>query len=120
MTPAEAAEEMRRLSTQLDKGLSALREAGDDLANAEHAYRHARARAWLELDLTGTTAKEKEDLVNAATADARLGRDSADGLRQAALEAVRSRRTQISALQSLLAADRAEAEFARTAPEGLR
>ena len=118
MTPLEAAEEMRRLSSLPDKGLAALRDTATDLASAEHAYRKARARAWVELDRTDTTAKEKEDQVNAATADARLGRDTAEGLRQAALEAVRSRRTQISALQSLLAADRAEAEFARTGTGG--
>jgi len=35
-------------------------------------------------------------------------------MRSAATEAVRSRRGQISALQSLLNAHRAEAEFART------
>lgn len=49
-------------------------------------------------------------------ADARRVRDLAEGMRQAGLEAVRSRRAQISALQSLLSADRSEMEIARTGP----
>jgi hypothetical protein len=48
--------------------------------------------------------------------DLRHRRDLADGQRLAALEACRSRRTQLSALQSLLAAHKSEADFARTGP----
>jgi len=43
----------------------------------------------------------------------------AAALEKSALEAVRSRRQQLSALQSLLAASREEAAFVRTGPGGL-
>lgn len=113
MTPVEAAEEMARLSKLLDEGLRTLREQAAEFAECEEVYRHRKARAWFEAP--AGTVPEREAWVNGETAAARKSRDLADGLRQAALEAVRSRRAQISALQSLLAADRAEAEFARTA-----
>lgn len=121
---AEAAAEVRRLSALVDDALDDLRTLANDVAHAEHAYRAAKARAWAETagmrdTSTGKPllAAHREALVQSTTADARLGRDLADGLRQAALEAVRSRRAQLSALQSLLAADRAEVELARTAPQ---
>jgi hypothetical protein len=61
-------------------------------------------------------AAEIEAEVDELTADLRFARDRADYLRQVALEAVRSRRQQLSAWQSWVAAERAEAEFVRTSP----
>lgn len=115
MTPDEIADEMARLSRLLDGGLAMLREQAVALADAEATYRRAKARAWVEAP--DGTAAAKAAYVDGITADLRRERDIADGVRLAALEAVRSRRTQVSALQSLLAAHRAEAEFARTGPE---
>lgn len=116
-----AAQEMERLSVLLDQGLTNLREHAVAYAAAERDYRKAKAVAWVEAprgEKRGEwTAAERECWVNAATADDRYKRDIVDGLRQAALEAVRSRRQEISAWQSILAADRAEAEFARVGPE---
>lgn len=109
--------EAGRLSTLIDKGVQALRTAAQDAAVAEQGYRHARAGAWLTVDRENTTAKEREDAVNAATADLRAERDLAEGERQAALEALRSRRTQASMLQSVLSASRIEMEFAQHGPE---
>jgi hypothetical protein len=117
---ADTFAEVQRLSGLIDEGLAALRTQAHAVAEAEHTYRHSKARAWLEAPrvVAGQkiTAGEREAWVDAATADQRRDRDMADGLRAAALEAVRSRRTQLSAIQSLLAADRAEAEFSRTGP----
>ena len=107
------AEEARRLSGLIDRGVAALRQAAVAYADAEHAYRLAKARAYLETE--GTVA-EREAVVYGLVGDLRRARDLADGERLAALEAVRSRRTQLSALQSLLAAHRSEADFARTGP----
>jgi hypothetical protein len=111
--------ELLRLSRLLDQGLSALRDQAREFAEAEAEYRRLKATSWIEVlrALPEATVAQREAWVNGATADARLRRDLADGLRQAALEAVRSRRGQLSALQSLLAAERAEADFARTGPE---
>lgn len=114
------AEEFGRLSNLLEKGLAQLRVQSQALAEAEQAYRQAKAEAWVKAP-TGEHRGEwpvpqREAWVDAETADLRYVRDLAEGTRQAALEAVRSRRTQISAWQSLLGAEREEAAFSRTAP----
>lgn len=100
-----------RLSQLLDKGIAALREAGVAYAEAEHAYRSAKAMAYLETE-SGTVA-EREAHVYAIMGEHRRTRDLADGQKVAALEAVRSRRAQLSALQTLISAHRAEVELAR-------
>ena len=107
----DLAQEARRLSVLIDRGVDALRIAAEEVARAENAYRHAKARAWVTAK--GELAKEREADVDATTADLRLARDLAEGKRQAALEALRSRRTQLSALQSILAATRSEMEMGR-------
>jgi hypothetical protein len=106
--------EAMRLSGLLDKGILALRDASVAYAHAEHAYREKKSMAYLETE-SGTVA-EREAHVYAIMGEYRLARDLADGERLAALEAVRSRRTQLSAVQSLLAAHKSEADFARTGP----
>jgi hypothetical protein len=100
-----------RLSQLLDKGIMALRDAAVRYAEAEHEYRTRNAMAYLETE-SGTVA-EREAHVYALVGDYRRARDLADGQKLAALEAVRSRRAQLSALQSILSAYRAEAELAR-------
>lgn len=116
---SEAAEEMRRLSDLLDKGLEALRRLAVESSAAERDYRKQKAAVWLETPRSRggdkITAVEREAMVNAETADARYVRDLAVDMKSAAMESVRSRRSQLSGLQSLLAAERAEAEFVRTA-----
>lgn len=113
MTPADAAEEMARLSVLLDKGIAALRSQAEEYATAEDVYRMAHAKAYLAAEGAAHLRKAEADL---QTSQERQRAHLADGMRQAALEAVRSRRAQISALQSLLAAHKAEAEFAGTGP----
>jgi hypothetical protein len=124
VTPAELRTEAFRLSGLIDQGVTALREQSKALAQAERNYRRAKSEAWVRCpndphDRKGSerewTAARREAWVDAECADLRYERDLAEGVRQAALEAVRSRRTQLSALQSLLAADREEAGLARTA-----
>lgn len=108
----DAAQEMARLSRLLEDGLAAMRRYAEEYANAEHDYRKAKAQAWVATpkmeDGKPVIAKEREAIVDAATAPERRARDLADAMRQAALEAVRSRRGQVSAWQSLLAAQREE------------
>ena len=118
----EAMDEMRRLSKLLDDGLGALRLYAREYADAEASYREAQARAWLAAprrhEGEKITAGEREAWVNGETREQRRARDYADDMRKAALEAVRSRRGQISAWQSLLAAEREELAMARTGPGG--
>lgn len=125
MTPAEMAEEIHRLSRKIDDGISFLRKQSEALAEAEEAYRKAKAEAWVRCpsDDAGTrsgerewTAGRKEAWVNADTAGLRRTRDLAEGMRQAALEAVRARRAQMSAWQTLINAHIAEANLVGTGP----
>lgn len=115
MNNVELMQEMLRFSKLLDDALAYLRRATGEYAEAEHVYRKAKARAWVEF--AGGTVAEREAKVNGATAALRKQRDLAEGMKRAALEAVRSRRAQLSALQTLANAEREEAAFARTGPE---
>lgn len=109
-------DEMRRLSGRLDEALEELRQQAFEKAHKEALYRQARAEAWTRYSMMPFLAKEKEALVDAEVRHEAEARDIAVALAQAALESVRSRRAQISALQSLLAGHRAEAELARFGP----
>jgi hypothetical protein len=107
-------EEAERLSRLLDNGVQALRDAAIKVAEAEHAYRRAHAEAYLQ---TSGTVGEREAEAYLIIDDKRFQRDLAENSKLAALEALRSRRAQISAVQSLLTAHKAEADFARTGPQ---
>lgn len=115
VTLFEYSAEVRRLSEQIDNGLRALREAATDAASAEHRYRKAKAVAWAEAP--PGTVPVREAWVESKTSDEKLALDMAEGMRLAALESVRSRRQQLSAVQSLLAAHRSEADFERMRPD---
>jgi hypothetical protein len=105
-------EEVARFNELIDRGIAALREASRESAEAEHAYRIAKAQAWAKAP--AGTVPVREAWVEAEIADERLALDLSEGAKQVALEAVRSRRQQLSAVQSLLAAHKEEAAFART------
>ena len=118
MTPEEVAVEMRRLSALLDDALAYSGRQVKQYAEAEQHYRKARGDAWVKVrvELPNATVAERDAWVDAVTAELRQARDIADGMRQVGIEAIRSRRQQISALQSLLARDKAEAELAWYGP----
>jgi len=109
----EYSTELFRLSALIDSGITALRDAANEAAHAEHDYRKAKAIAWTQAPQG--TVPVREAWVESETADQRLRLDLAEGQKQAALEAVRSRRQQLSGIQSLLAAHKEEAAFTRTA-----
>lgn len=120
----EAENEMHRLSKNVDKGIKTLQEESEAVAEAENVYRHAKADAWQRcpIDPADTkagerewTAARREAWVNAQTPDLRRDRDRAEAMRDAAREAVRARRQQLSMWQTLVNAHQAEAEFVRTA-----
>lgn len=115
MPAQDYADEMRRLSANLDAALGLLETQARKLADAEAEYRKLKAKCWLQAP--EGTVPERQAWVDAECADARHARDVAEGLRQAALESIRARRVQVSALQSLMAGDRAEAELTRTEPQ---
>jgi hypothetical protein len=105
VNPAEIGEEMRRHSKQLDKGVAALREQAHEYAESENEYRLAHARAYLAHE---GPAHERKAAADLATGEERYRAHLADGMKVAALEAVRSRRAQLSALQSMMNANREE------------
>ena len=110
MTLTEMIHESDRLSKLIDAGIESLVKASKDMAHAEHALRKATARAWAQAP-TGTVPF-KEAWVESEAADEKLAFDMAETQRYNSLEAVRSRRAQLSALQSIMAAYRAEADLA--------
>ena len=109
----EMADEFHRLSKLIDDGIKALRAQSSAYAEAERDYRLAKSQAWISAP--AGTVPERQAWVEGQTADKRYARDLADGMRQAALEAVRSRRGQLSSLQTLLNAQQEEMKFERTA-----
>jgi len=111
LTLTELATECRRLSDKIDAGVNSLNTSARQSAEAEREYRKQKAQAWT---LHGDgTAKEREARVDAATADLRYARDLAEAGRQAALEALRSRRQQLSAAQTLVSALKSELEHSQ-------
>lgn len=123
MSALDYVDEVRRLSTLIDNGVKEAAKQARSYAECERAYRHAKADAWtrtvgiVDPDTgKGLLAAHREAIVNGDTADARYERDLAEGMKQVATEALRARRAQISAIQTLINGERAEAEFARTGP----
>lgn len=118
MNLSEMAERGRGLSKSLNGALDEHRVQAVNAADAEHVYRRTRAERWAQAKgLEMRSAKERQDWVDAQSADQRRDRDMAQALAQSALEVIRSRRAQMSLLQSEMAAHKSEAEFSRTAPE---
>lgn len=114
MTLDELHGEMRRLSQLLDDALAYLRSQIQEYAESEDAYRLARAKAFIA---SNGTVQARESQVDLATSEQRKRAHLAEGMKQAALEAVRARRAQLSAVQTLVNAHREEAGFVRTGPD---
>ena len=113
-TPTELVAEMFRLSQNLDKGLEYLLDMSREWAESESAYRRDKAIAYLSA--TGS-ARTREMVADEKCEKQRHAAYLARGQKEAAKEAVRARRTQISALQSALSAVREEMGFAKTGTE---
>lgn len=117
MNLAELVTEGRRLSRLIDQGVQALVDASRDAAEKESTYREAKGKAWITAP--EGTVPEREAWVNEATAKQRYARDLADGMRMAALEALRSRRQQLSFCQTVVNAHKEDEAFHRTGPQGV-
>lgn len=114
MTPAEAQEALRPIVEWLHTANKDLRAQGEAFAEAAHEYRQAWSTEYMRAEGTQGDKKAQADL---ETSELRLAMEIADGYRTAALERVRSARQEISAIQSLMAAYKEEAAFARTGPQ---
>lgn len=111
MNAADLSKQGRAFMARADEADTQLRARIEEVAEAERLYRKARALAWPRVPQA--TAKEKEDWVDAETADERFTRDLADGMRRADLELVKRRTTEITLLMAVAASHRSEAELAR-------
>lgn len=103
--------EASRLSAKIDEGVRTLAEAASKVARAEHDYRRLRGQLWAQTP--DGTARAREAWVDSESAGLRLARDLAEATRMSALEALRSRRAQLSSVQTLAGIQRAEAELAK-------
>lgn len=99
----------------LDDAVRDLQRFTREYAEAERDYRLRKSQAFLQAQ--GATIAEREARMEPAVADLRFRRDLAEGLKVASLEAVRSCRSQLSAIQTLASLAREEAAFTRTGPE---
>lgn len=100
-----------------DDALAYARRAAIDHAETDDAYRTKLATVFVAAKDDGATDAKAKHLADVATEGIRKRARLAADMQQVSIEAVRSRRTQISAVQSLLAAHRSEVELARTGPD---
>lgn len=113
MNAVELAQQMLAAKREVDEAMSELERCSIHAAQSDRTYRLAKATATLA---TSGTIQEREAHADKAIADERYEAKLAEDLKVSALEAVRSKRQWLSALQSLAAANRAEAELARWEP----
>ena len=100
--------EFLTISTDLETAVEDLYEAGHAWAEAENDHRKARARAYVHA--TGKNREERESKADPFFEAERLAAFYAEARKEACLERVRSLRTRMSALQTIIAARRAEQE----------
>ena len=110
MNAAELTVAMLDAKRELDEAHEEHRRCAIAAAVADRAFRLAKATAVLA---SSGTVQQRDAHMEQATADLRYEAKLADDLLTSALEAIRSRRQVISALQSLAAAQREEAHLAR-------
>ena len=109
-TPAHLMAEMIRLSKLLDNGVAELVKSAREYAEADDDYRRAKAQAFFAAP--EGSVKSKEAHVDRACLKERGRKLMSEAMRLAALEAIRSRRSQMSALQSMANAVKADTELA--------
>lgn len=114
MTLGDMIAEVERLSRQVDEGVRDLAEAAEAVAIAEFNYRKAKAEAWVKIE--GGTVAQKQAKIDGLTANHRYARDRAENDKTVAVESLRSKRAQLSAVQTVITAYRAETQLAGFGP----
>lgn len=112
-SPRDLVEMMLEASRQLDEAQAELQRCVHEESVAEAEYRKAKSNAYLS---TQGTVGEREAMVDKTVAAERQRAHLAEGLSRSALEAVRSRRTQLSCLQTIASSVKEEAALARYGP----
>lgn len=93
---------------ELQQDVSTLEKRAREFAYADREYRREKSKAYL---MAKGTIPEREAAVAKETEELRFKAHLAEGLKEASLEAVRSRRAKLSALQTLANAVKAEIEM---------
>ena len=114
MNLAEIESEIMKFSHLLDESLAYARKKVHEHAKADVAYKGKYAEAFLRVEGAGVLREQLA--LTPEVLQAREEAQLASDMVKVALSAIQARRTQISALMTLLSAHRAEAEFARTGP----
>jgi hypothetical protein len=108
--PADLVRMMIEAARDLEQAQDELIAATHKHSEADRRYRQARATAYLA---SSGTVGERESYVAKSCDEETYAAHLAEGLAKAAMEQVRNRRQVLSSLQSIAAAVKAEAEFAR-------
>lgn len=101
--------EYNRLGTLLDKAIADLYTAGQTWAEKNHDYRKAKSKAILQIR-EGKNRDERDAKAGPLYEKEKFEAELAEAMKEATLEEVRGRRTQLSALQTLMASRRSELE----------
>lgn len=114
MTADELTSEYRRLSSLLDRGVTALTRQAQAHAELDAEFRSRWAQAILASE--GTVA-EREAHAEVECSDLRLRLNIAAGMERVAREAVRSRQTQLTGVMAVARAHQEEARLAGRGPQ---
>lgn len=112
MNPSQLNHLILEAVADVRNGLTVLRDSSQAAAETDQQWRSARARAYA---MTSGTVAERDAAVEVETGHLRYAAKLAEDLRVSALEAVRSHRAILSAVQSMAAMARSEAELLKYA-----
>ncbi len=98
-----------RLSTALENAIQDLFEAGSDWAAKNSKYRQAKSAALMQT-IGGKNRDEREAKASPFFEQQKFDSELAEAMKEATLEKVRGLRTQLSALQTIVASRRSELE----------
>ncbi len=115
-SPRDVMDELLRMSSLLDDALTEADAAVREYAEADDHYRVSHARAFIKAKDGGATDQLSKAMADLATENIRARARLAEGMAKNRLEAVRSRRAQLSAIQTGGNALRAELDMARYGP----
>jgi hypothetical protein len=101
-------DDLDRLKEDLAQANYDLREAGENFARKKHAFHAAKAKAFVNV-VGAKNADERNARAFGSYSNEMLDAELAEAERDAALELVRSLRQMLSAVQTKIAASRAEA-----------
>lgn len=115
MNAAELTEQILAAKRAMDNAELEHRQRVREAAEADKAFRIAESKAYIQ---ASGTVGERAAVAKLRSADERYKLKLAEGLESSALEAIRNARQFLSALQSLAAATREEANLARYMDQG--